>query len=799
MAIQLQLRRGNALQHASFTGAIGEVTFDTSNNTIRAHDGNTAGGFELATKTDLANVSIGNVTASANLASNTTDDLPEGSNNLYFTNALAIGALTAGDNITIEANGLVVVAAVSGLANVATSGEYADLANTPSIPTNTTDIVEGANLYFTNARAIGALTGGTGVTIEANGMLVGTAVSNTGGTVTSIGILGGDLIDIDGGPITSDGNITVNVDLSELTSRVSANAVDSIAAIDSVSQEQYKVRLSNLTLSTFNNDLSLTTDTIPESSNLYFTNTRAIAALTAGENITIEANGMIIGAADGYVYSDSNVAQYLTAVDANIIPSVDGTLDLGNNTNRFAVTYTDNIGIGNIYIKEVGSTLYITSSLGGNVNLFNTNFLEEGDQNLYFSNTRAVDALTGQNVSLFTNDVGYLDANVTTADVAENAANLYFTNTRAILSVFPAVTQLTVTTPVFNYNLDQYSGDNPEIYVTAGETIAFDLNQTSSHPFAIRVSNGGSNYDTGLTHIDDDGTISTGSAAQGKYTGKLFWKVPYDLAGNTYVYQCTNHSSMVGNIVISNPAAVNSNSLTDTDDLPEGTANLYFTNTRAIGALTAGENILIEANGVITVDYYGVYYALSNSLANVATTGEYSDLANTPAIPANTTDITEGANLYFTNTRAIGALTGGDNITIEANGMIIGAAGGASSTYGDSNVDTYLGAVGVDVVPDSNTRNLGEVSNVWNNVYAENVIVSGQITTPTAGVPTIESDTSIRLTANDSVVVTSSPLQLASFSLGEIQSLTGANGMMVYNTTNTKIQAYVNGSWIDLH
>lgn len=696
MAIQLQLRRGNTTQHASFTGAIGEVTFDTSNNTIRAHDGNTAGGFELATKADLANVSIGNVTASANLASNTTDDLPEGSNNLYFTNALAIGALTAGDNITIEANGLVVVAAVSGLANVATSGEYADLANTPSIPANTTDIVEGANLYFTNARAVGALTGGTGVTIEANGMLISTAVSNTGGTVSNVEILPGSLIDIQGGPITSEGNVTVSVDLSELATTTNVSLADFIAVIDSETSAQYKIAKANMLLSQFGMDL--TTANITEATNLYFTNTRAIAALSAGDNITIEANGLIVGASvSGSLYDDTNVAAYLSAVDANIIPSVDGTLDLGNNTNRFAVTYTDNIGIGNIYIKEVGSTLYITSSLGGNVNLFNTNFLEEGDQNLYFSNTRAVDALTGQNVSLFTNDVGYLDANVTTADVAENAANLYFTNARAVAAL------------------------------TAGDNIVIEAN--------------------GLVI--------------GTATG--------------------------GNV-----------SLTDTDDLPEGTANLYFTNTRAIGALTAGENILIEANGVITAAVYLGDYALSNSLANVATTGEYSDLANTPAIPANTTDITEGANLYFTNTRAIGAFTAGNGIDIAANGQIVSTVS-VSGTYSDSNVDTYLGAVGVDVVPDSNTRNLGEVSNVWNNVYAENVIVSGQITTPTAGVPTFESETSINLTANNAVVITSSPLQLASFTLAEIQNLTAANGMMVYNISNSKIQAYANGSWVDLH
>jgi len=44
MAKQLQLRRGDTSDHASFTGAAGEVTVDTDKDTIIIHDGSTAGG-----------------------------------------------------------------------------------------------------------------------------------------------------------------------------------------------------------------------------------------------------------------------------------------------------------------------------------------------------------------------------------------------------------------------------------------------------------------------------------------------------------------------------------------------------------------------------------------------------------------------------------------------------------------------------------------------------------------------------------------------------------------------------------
>lgn len=51
MAKQLQLRKGTATEHNTFTGADGEVTVDTTNKTLRVHDGSTVGGIRLATST----------------------------------------------------------------------------------------------------------------------------------------------------------------------------------------------------------------------------------------------------------------------------------------------------------------------------------------------------------------------------------------------------------------------------------------------------------------------------------------------------------------------------------------------------------------------------------------------------------------------------------------------------------------------------------------------------------------------------------------------------------------------------
>ena len=60
MAKLLKLRRGTTSQHGSFTGAEGEVTVDTTKDTLVVHDGSTQGGHPVAAE-DMANVSSTNI------------------------------------------------------------------------------------------------------------------------------------------------------------------------------------------------------------------------------------------------------------------------------------------------------------------------------------------------------------------------------------------------------------------------------------------------------------------------------------------------------------------------------------------------------------------------------------------------------------------------------------------------------------------------------------------------------------------------------------------------------------------
>ena len=98
--------------------------------------------------------------------------------------------------------------------------------------------------------------------------------------------------------------------------------------------------------------------------------------------------------------------------------------------------------------------------------------------------------------------------------------------------------------------LSHYTTLNPTIYAISGTTIAFNLNSATmgSHPFQIQ-DNTGTQYDTGLVHYTPSGVKTTGSNAQNKTSGTLYWHVPFGISGN-WRYQCTAHTAMVGTITV---------------------------------------------------------------------------------------------------------------------------------------------------------------------------------------------------------------------------------------------------------
>ena len=90
---QVQIRSGTAAQNNAFTGAVGELTVDTTNWNIRLHNGANAGGFTTAMiKAGTANIeTTGNLSASGNVTGNY----------ILGNGALLTGVITSVANINL--------------------------------------------------------------------------------------------------------------------------------------------------------------------------------------------------------------------------------------------------------------------------------------------------------------------------------------------------------------------------------------------------------------------------------------------------------------------------------------------------------------------------------------------------------------------------------------------------------------------------------------------------------------------------------------------------------------------------
>ena len=173
------------------------------------------------------------------------------------------------------------------------------------------------------------------------------------------------------------------------------------------------------------------------------------------------------------------------------------------------------------------------------------------------SSTDTLTLVAGTGISITTN--ASTDAVTITSTVSSGATAFTGLSDRSDLTVdqfyLPAITRLSVTASGSSaYLFDQYTGNNPTIYAISGTTIAFDLSVgLGIHPFLIRFA--GANYNTGLVHVTTAGVVTTGTSAQGKTSGTLYWKIPAGISG-TYGYLCQNHGGMAGTITIKDISAI---------------------------------------------------------------------------------------------------------------------------------------------------------------------------------------------------------------------------------------------------
>lgn len=128
MTSAVQRRRGTTAQHASFTGLLGEFTYDTDKKTVVVHDGSTAGGNPLPTLTGtetFTNKTLTSPTINGTIASSglTLPDITLGgtitSNGQTFSGTIAdLGTVT-----TVDINGGTIDGAVIGGSSAA-SGTF---------------------------------------------------------------------------------------------------------------------------------------------------------------------------------------------------------------------------------------------------------------------------------------------------------------------------------------------------------------------------------------------------------------------------------------------------------------------------------------------------------------------------------------------------------------------------------------------------------------------------------------------------------------------------------------------------
>jgi len=144
----------------------------------------------------------------------------------------------------------------------------------------------------------------------------------------------------------------------------------------------------------------------------------------------------------------------------------------------------------------------------------------------------------------------------------------------------------------------------------------------------------------------------------------------------------------------------------DSDNLSEGSSNLYFTTARAnavIAGASVGDLSDVDISGVAGGNT--IVWDAGNSSFKLADHFDSTDF-NTAIAALDTDDLSEGTNLYFTTARARGSISAGGSLaynsttgvmsyTERTNSAIETLARGALSATGDLTYNSSTGAFGV--------------------------------------------------------------------------------------------------------
>ena len=176
---------------------------------------------------------------------------------------------------------------------------------------------------------------------------------------------------------------------------------------------------------------------------------------------------------------------------------------------------------------------------------------------------------------------------------------------------------------------------DPVLYLVRGRVYEFVNNSVGSHPFQIRVSNGGSAYSDGVTN----------NAAA---SGVIRFEVPFN-APNTLYYQCTNHSGMGATIFVTprnEPAVgVRTTVTATTSSIGAGaTSNLNIDGFKTYSLLKVG----------ISSAAWVVLYTDSTSRSNDASRSYLTDPTPGSGVIAEVRTVSSGISTFIMSPGVIG-------------------------------------------------------------------------------------------------------------------------------------------------
>ena len=691
MATAIQFRRGTTAQHGSFTGLVGEITVDTDLDTLRVHDGSTAGGTRLAKYDEVVAAATGDIT-SVVAGSGLTGGATDGDATISIDYANIAGSLVPSANVTYD---------LGSLAN-----QWRDIYVGPgSLYVNGTKVLEdnSGTIQFTadNNQNISILTTGSGdleltaggaIQLKSDISITATkTISSTGGVKFASNI------NMNSNNIN---NVDDPVEAQDAASKAYVDAVDTDAVAEGSTNQYHTSARADARITAAlidEDDMSTdsatripsqqsvkayvdaqTTDEVAEGSNQYFTQGRVRGSISvvdsAGDGGLAYNNGTGVLTYTGVSEAEAEARINAHLVGGDGLDYSAGTFDVdatvirttGVQTLAGAKTFSDDTTFnGNVTIS--GTQTIVNSqitSLADSVLELNRDASgtpsEDAGMTVNRGSSADVSILWDESEGYwsFTNDGSTTFKIATDTDDLTEGANEYFTQARARAAI----------------SVTDGGGDGALSYNSSTGDISYTGPSASEVRAHISVTDAGG--DGSLTYSAGVITYTGPSAADTRAHFSASTGIAIaDGAISTSITQYTDGDAD-GRFDVKFAAAT-------TAGLDEQT-NLYYTDARADARIAAADTADLSEGT-------NLYFTTARARASLSATGDIAYNSTTGVISfTNDAGDIEGvtAGTGLTGGGTSGAVTlnviGGTGITASANDVAITATGVTAATYGDA-------------------------------------------------------------------------------------------------------------------